>query len=202
MPLVSRSRVGSVAFERLVRDGTCTPLSTAFALPRDLSESPSLRALAVRDYVPAHTVLSGLAGLWVATGGTAPAILDVVGPRGLHRVATAASTAAGEPWAPAVAFHSGRAASEPVISIAGLTMANIGRCCIDALRWGRHADAIPAVTRAVRQGAVTVRELQAAFASDSPRGSGHARLRSVWEALAPALEQCSATTAARAASSQ
>ncbi|PKQ26181.1 MAG: hypothetical protein CVT64_06890 [Actinobacteria bacterium HGW-Actinobacteria-4] len=205
MPLVSRSRVGAVAFDRLIRDGTCTALSPAFALPRDIPETPGLRALAVRDSVPAHTVLSGLGGLWVALGGPPPPVLDVVGARGLHRVVTTDTPATGVPATPQVAFHSGLAHTEASVTLMGLTVANIGRCCIDALRWGRHALAIPAVAGAVRGGDVTMEALHSAFAADHPRGPGHARLRSVWNGLAPALAGLSAahesgvTTAGRAA---
>jgi hypothetical protein len=186
MPLVSRERVGTVAFDRLIRDGTCTPLSPAFALPRDIPETPGLRAIAVGGFIPQHTLLSSLGGLWVLLGGMPPAVFDVVGPRGLHRVAGPVQPAT-PLSAPRIAFHSGRAPTERFTTVSGVKVANVSRCCVDALRWGDHRVAIPAVARAVRLSGVGLDALHIAFAADHPRGSGYARLNSVWSALAPAL---------------
>lgn len=182
MLLVTSSHMGEVTFERLLRDRIVSPMTRGVALPRDVASRPGIRAHVLGTAVPQHTVVSALGGLWVHAGGIAPTALDVVGARGLHRTVASTSTAG-----LAITFHSGLAATEPAHAWAGLRVASLARCGIDALRWADLALAFPAITAAVRQRHVSVADLDHAYSADDPRGQGYRRLESAWKALRPAL---------------
>lgn len=182
MVLVTRDTVGAVALRRMVAAGVLTPLTADAAIPTDVPYDPVWRALALREHVPAHTVLSGLAGLWVHCGGPCPAQVVVVGRRGLHRTVSPARAGS-----PATVFHSGPAHREPSLFVAGLSTATTERCATDALRWDDHRAALPAVVEAVRTGRVCASRLADLVACESPSGARHRRLESAWQALVPLL---------------
>ena len=174
--------VGPVALARMLRDGVVAHLAPGYGMPLDLPVSPESRARALSPVVPAHTVVSGLAGLWVRHGGPVPPVVDLVGARGLHRAKPGADA---KGWT--LVFHSGRAASEPRDVFATLAVANSERCAADALRWRSLGAAMDAVYRAVRSGQVDCAATQALVNGDDARGLGAARVRSAWEALMAAL---------------
>ncbi|ARU53054.1 hypothetical protein CBR64_18045 [Cellulosimicrobium cellulans] len=84
---------GHAAFQDLVRSGSLRRLWADVAAPARVPDTPTLRALAVRDLVPQGTVLGGSAAAWVLCGSPAPRVLDVVYPPGRHRPAPLAGRA-------------------------------------------------------------------------------------------------------------
>lgn len=84
---------GHAAFQDLVRSGALRRLWGDVAAPALVPDTPTLRALAVRDLVPQGTVLAGSAAAWVLCGSPAPRVLDVVYPPGRHRPAPLAGRA-------------------------------------------------------------------------------------------------------------
>jgi hypothetical protein len=151
-------------------------------MPRDIPESPLARAICLLPVVPAHTVVSGLAGLWVRCGGAAPSVVDLVGARGLHRAKPGANARG---WT--LVFHSGGAATGPRAQVGGIVVASAERCAADALRWRDLATAIEVVFLAVRAGSVEAAAVEALVFQDDPRGHGAARARHAWAALVAAL---------------
>lgn len=184
MLLVDAHAVGPVAYARLVRDGVVVPATRRFALPADVVATPGIRAWCVAPSVPGHTVLSGLAGLWVWHGGQWPGEVTVVGKRGLHR--TAPDDDPG-PSGERVTFHSGLAWRDPATTIGPIAVANPARCCSDALRWDPHRAAIPSVCAVITNGAVPLTAVRHEVSRDNPCGAGYARLREVWRTLHPVL---------------
>ena len=160
------------------RDGVLLPLAPGVGHARDIPVTATARALAVGLFVPHHTVVSGLAGLWIHGGCGNLGTLDLVGKRGLHR---AAPGYAPRGWI--LRFHSGNAAREPASSWADVRVASPERCAADALRWHDLGGAIPAVLEAVRRGVVVPDDLNTLVKAEDPRGSGAARVRSAWGAL-------------------
>jgi hypothetical protein len=179
---VSAQDVGAVALARMLRDGVLAPVAPRHGMPRDIPESSLARALCLAPVVPAHTVVSGLAGLWVRCGGTAPSVVDLVGVRGLHRAKPGAD---GHGWT--LVFHSGGAATGPRTAIGGIIVASAERCAADALRWRDLATAIEVVYGAVRAGSIEPTAIATLVARDDPRGHGAARARYAWGALAVTL---------------
>lgn len=84
---------GRAAFQDLVRSGALRRLWGEVGAPARVPDTPTLRALAVRDLVPQGTVLAGSAAAWVLCGSPAPRTLDVVYPPGRHRPAPLAGRA-------------------------------------------------------------------------------------------------------------
>jgi hypothetical protein len=84
---------GRAAFQDLVRSGALRALWGDVAAPARVPDTPTLRAVAVRDLVPQGTVLAGSAAAWVLCGSPAPRVLDVVYPPGRHRPAPLAGRA-------------------------------------------------------------------------------------------------------------
>ncbi len=184
MFLVDSTALGRAGFSRMVRDGVVRPATRRFGLPLDIEVTAGVRACCVAPSVPAHTVLSGAAGLWVWHGGKWPGELTVVGERGLHRgVADHESS----PLRDRVTFHSGLAWRDGGVRVGPVAVANTARCCVDALRWDGHRNAIPVVVEAVMTGNVSLTDLQVEVGRDDPRGSGYSRLREVWRVLYPVL---------------
>ncbi|HEX7590141.1 MAG TPA: hypothetical protein VF362_04090 [Demequinaceae bacterium] len=179
---VSAQEVGPVALARMLRDGVLAPLAPRHGMPRDVPESSLARALCLSPVVPAHTVVSGLAGLWVRHGGAAPSVADLVGARGLHRAKPGAEARG---WT--LVFHSGGAATGPRTEFGGIVVASAERCAADALRWRDLATAIEVVFLAVRAGSVEPAAIEALVVRDDPRGHGAARARYAWGALAATL---------------
>jgi hypothetical protein len=195
MLLISTDAVGPIALSRMARDRMITPATRAVALPMDVEPSPAIRARCVEPMVPRHTALSGLAGWWVWHGGVWPGEVCVVGARGLHRTAGSMTVASNDesrvgvaPDREAVTFHSGVAWRDPPLNIGSMRIATPARCCIDALRWDDHRLAIPAVSRAVAIGLISLEELEAELGRDNSQGPGFARLSNLWRALYPVLE--------------
>lgn len=179
---MSAADVGSVALARMFRDGVLAPLAPRHGMPRDIPVSPEARADSLAPVVPPHTVVSGLAGLWVRYGGPAPRVVDLVGARGLHRAKPGADSRG---WA--LSFHSGRAATGPRDPIGGVVVANAERCAIDGLRWRDLATALEVVYLAVRAGILDPAVMDGLSSGDDARGLGAGRARSAWAALATAL---------------
>ncbi len=180
---VSAHDVGNVALTRMLRDGVLAPLAPRHGMPRDIPESSHARAICLLPVVPAHTVVSGLAGLWVRYGGAAPSVVDLVGARGLHRAKPGADARG---WT--LVFHSGGAAAGPRTEIAGIVVASEERCAADALRWRELATALRVVFLAVRAGNIEPSAIEAVVTEDDPRGHGAARARYAWGALVAALD--------------
>jgi len=185
MILIDADAVGSVTYDRLVRDGVVVPATRRFAFPADVNPSPGIRAWCVAPSVPTHTVLSGLAGLWVWHGGSWPGEVTVVGKRGLHRAAVNHHPG---PARDRVTFHSGLAWRDPATTLGPIAIASPARCCSDALRWDAHRVAIPVVARTVATGAVPLASIIAEVRRDNLRGAGYARLAQLWRVLYPVLE--------------
>lgn len=179
---VSARDVGSVALARMLRDGVLLPLAPRHGMPPDLPESPRQRAACLAPVVPAHTVVSGLAGLWIRCGGAAPSVVDLVGARGLHRAKPGADARG---WT--LVFHSGGAASGQREEIGGIVVASAERCAADALRWRDLGTAIEAVVVAVQAERADPAGIGTLVAGDDPRGQGAARARSAWGAVSTAL---------------
>lgn len=179
---VSSDDVGRAAFARMLRDGALSYLAPRHGMPRDLPPTPADRAATLAPVVPPHTVVSGLAGLWVRDGSEAPATVDLVGRRGLHRAKPGADARG---WR--LAFHSGPAGYGGDDVVGGVRLAAPERCAADALRWGSGGVALATVYRAVRDGCVDAAAIDALVAADDPRGLGAARVRSAWEAVRSAL---------------
>ncbi len=175
---VSVEDAGPIALARMLRDGIVGYLAPGYGMPFDLPLSPETRALTLSPVVPAHTVVSGLAGLWVRHGGLAPVIVDLVGARGLHRAKPGADARG---WT--LVFHSGRAATGPCDRFSTVVVARSERCAADALRWRDLGPAMEAVYRAIRSGQIDCAATEAIIRGDDPRGSGAARVRSAWRAL-------------------
>jgi hypothetical protein len=175
---LSAEDVGPIALSRMLRDGVVAHLAPGYGMPLDLPVSPETRARTLSPVVPAHTVVSGLAGLWVRHGGPAPLIVDLVGVRGLHRAKPGADA---KGWT--LVFHSGRAALGRRDVYATVAVASSERCAADALRWRSLGAALDAVYRALRSGQVDCAATQAIVDGDDARGLGAARVRSAWEAL-------------------
>lgn len=171
-----------MAYARMVSDHVISPLLPGTALPADIPESPGMRALALRCFIPRHTTVSGLAGLWLREGGHFPDAVDVVGARGLHR------TVNPDPLgAVPVRFHSGNASRESSTRIGGIAVAAPERCVVDALRWAPAALSVRAASEAVRDCGVSVEGLTEYFAREDPRGAGYGRLAALWGSLLPHL---------------
>lgn len=175
--------VGPIALARMFRDGVVAHLAPGYGMPRDLPVSAETRARTLSPVVPAHTVVSGLAGLWVRHGGPAPSVVDLVGARGLHRAKPGADA---KGWT--LAFHSGRAASGPCDVYARVAVASSERCAADALRWDDLAVTMPAVLHAVRAGRLDPAVMSELVGSDDPRGFGARRAHSAWAAAATTLK--------------
>jgi len=176
MLIVDVADVGNVAMARMLREGIVTQLGPRSALPYDVETTPAIRARSIAPLVPRHTVLSGLAGLWVWREGGFPPKVTVVGERGLHRTASAH-----------VGFHSGLTWRVPSTNVSGVRVAPLTRCCMDALRWEDHRAGIPAIAGVIVAGATTVAELDREAAREDTRGGGYRRLSSVWGALRATL---------------
>ncbi|MEX0913895.1 MAG: hypothetical protein WDZ57_02980 [Demequina sp.] len=178
MLLVTRDAVGTRVFARMVRTGMVNELTPSVALAADVPSTPWWRALAVRPLVPAHTVLSGLGGLWVHLDGKHPDQLIVVGHRGLHRTVTR------PPHGDMSArFHSGRAVEEEAVCVAGVRVALPERCAADALRWDDHTQAVPTLAVLLRDGHLGVDTVDRMVDADSAAGAGYSRMASAWQAL-------------------
>ncbi len=76
---------GGAAWQILIRDGLLAELWHGVAASPTVPVTAELRARAVRDLIPTHTTLGGLSAVWILTGGSAPATLDVIYPPGTHR---------------------------------------------------------------------------------------------------------------------
>lgn len=182
--LVSARDVGAPAVARMVRDGVVVAAGPGLGAATDVPAAPETRAAALDALVPRHTVLSGLAGLWVWGGGILPASVVVVGARGLHR--SPPGHASGGLWPD---FHSGGAAHGPWTTLAGVRVAPPERCAADALRWEDLRRALPWVWWAVASGIADAPAIAAIVRADSPKGRGADRARSAWSALARTLER-------------
>jgi len=179
MLLVTRDTVGSHAFARMVRSGILVELTDSAALAWDVAPTPHWRALAVQHLVPAHTVLSGLGGVWVHHGGRCPDPLIVVGKRGLHRTGVRPPRGTGT----TLRFHSGKAATEEAISMASIRVATRARCAVDALRWDDHQQALPLLAALLRERHLDIAHIDQLVCSDSAVGAGYSRMASAWQAL-------------------
>ncbi|MDN4482073.1 hypothetical protein [Demequina lignilytica] len=172
MLIVTPALVGRPAHARMLRDGTVRPFAPGAALPADVADSPGLRAHHASSRVPAHTVLTGTAALWVhGIVPTAPPEWHVAGPRGLHRIVD-----------PLLVFHSG-ATARLGEQHQGCRVAPPARACLDALRWEDLGDAIVVTMRALDVDAVSLAGLRASLGLDGPQGSGFARVRSALAAI-------------------
>jgi len=168
MLLVERDRVGVAAFARLAREGVIHEVLGSRALPADISSSRALRVHMLATLVPPHAWLTGLAALWLEGWASVPAVIDVAGPRGMHRTEAL-------PGSPPLRFHSGR--------MAGLSRdrpwprtATPARACLDALAHSPAALAVPATASALRAGGTNVAELSAALAKVDLRTAYRARV--------------------------
>ena len=176
MLLVTPGAVGRPAYARMLRDGTLAPFAPGSARPADVPDSPALRAHHAAGRVPAHTVLTGIAALWVhGLVAVAPPTWHVAGARGLHRIVD-----------PQLVFHSG-VTSRLGVTREGCRVAPATRACLDALRWEDLEAAIPVTIAAIRSGDAPLPELRAALSEDSPRGAGIARVRAALATIMVAL---------------
>jgi hypothetical protein len=182
MDLVSSADVGPVSLDRMAREGIVVPLGPGFGAPVDLPVIRADRARPLSGVVPGHTVVSGLAGLWIHSGGCRPRDLDLVGARGLHRLPPGS-----HPPGWILRFHSGAAALEPAEAFHGVRVAGPARCAVDSLRWDELGRAIPMVVACLRSGAVKRDEVAALVAGESRRGAGASRARNAWSAIEQAL---------------
>ncbi|WP_062311651.1 hypothetical protein [Demequina rhizosphaerae] len=185
MILLRAEDVGRPAFARLSRQRIVAPHGPGAARPRDVPDSPGLRALAAAPRVPSHVVLTGIAALWVhGWVDDAPVEWHAVGLRGLYR-----------PPGTEVALHSGATARLGVRVEGGLALAPPARACLDALRWEPPAEALAAVCGAVAAGRIGPGGLADALAHDSATGGGYARLASLVAAVVEVAAPAPATAA-------
>lgn len=158
MLIVSRSDVGASAFDRLVRERLLHEAIGEHALPRDVRATVSLRWRMIEPWVPAHTWVTGLAALWLHGFAPAPAAVDVVGSRGLHRVPASTSTLR-------LVFHSGSPAG---LLTGRVRSADVTRASMDALAHSPAHLALPAV-----YGAIAAQRTSRARLEQSARTWGH-----------------------------
>jgi len=177
--LVRESDCGAVAYARLVRDKVVLPLLPDVALPRDIPDSPGMRALALAPYLPNHGVLSGLAGLWVHGCGVAPGSLLLVGERGTHRRSTVGVHARHH-----LNWHAGAAFVEARASFALPDIARAARCAADALRWEEADEAVHRVAEAIEAGMVAAVDVRRVVEGDSDRGRGYLDMVAAWRRVA------------------
>ncbi|SEI87065.1 hypothetical protein [Demequina mangrovi] len=175
MILVHPDTTGPLAYVRLVRDGTVAAVTREAARPTDVPDSPGLRALGAAPRVPAHTVLTGTAALWVHGWRDAPpSTWHAVGARGLYR-----------PPGCLVELHSGATARSGA-RIGPVRIAPPPRACLDALRWEDPGHALASVLSGLVTGRIAPAELAHAFGEESPAGTGYSRLRSLLAAVTDA----------------
>ncbi len=164
--------VGPLSHARLVRDGALVAVERGTARAPDIPDSRGVRALAAVARVPAHTVLTGLAALWVhGWVPSPPATWHAVGARGLYR-----------PAGCLVELHSGRTAALAA-RIGRLSVAEPARSCLDALRWEPADPALRVVGASLATGRLSAPALAAELAREARTGSGYARLVSLVDAL-------------------
>lgn len=161
---VRASEVGDLAYARLIREGLLCDALGPLALPLDIEPTPALRRLALAPFVPPHTWATGLAALWVWGYCPAPATVDLVGARGLHRIVARTPT-------PRVVFHSGPANGLPLGTEPRLAAPE--RACVDALRYGPVGPAIAAVVAARRGGVVRADDLSRCARGMDPHAPRH-----------------------------
>ncbi|MGC4174082.1 hypothetical protein [Demequina sp.] len=174
MLLVERTVVGAIAFDRLARDGVIHEVLGAWALPADIPSTRALRAHLVRDLVPRHAWLTGLAALWLEGYARAPRMLDVVAARGAHRAIPV-------PGSPPVRLHAGSLLGVP--DAGSPRVVGLARACVDALWHSPTASALPAVASALRGGETSAREVRGLATTCDVRTRGRARVLSLVEAL-------------------
>jgi len=176
MLLVTRDRVGPIAFSRLVADGLVHNVIANRAMPADVEDSRAVREYLLAPFVPSHAWLTGLAVLWIDGLCAAPPHLDLATPRGTHRTLPAEG-------GPGVVFHMGSLfglASDP----SGLRTATPARACIDALVHSPATKAIPATASALRTGLTSTEALREALVSVGTNTGRRPRVTSILDALA------------------
>lgn len=176
MLVVDRSRVGDVAFSRLVREGLVHDAVGAWALPHDIRSTRALRAHLIAPLVPGHTWLTGLALLWLEGLCGPPDVVDLAAARGAHRTEPS-------PGSPVLAFHTARvwgidprATAPPRVTVT--------RACLDALAHSAPWVALPATASALRRRATTIPKLTAALKRLDSRTTNWSRVKGLVEALA------------------
>ena len=176
MLTVSRSDVGSIAFERMARDGLVHEVLGAHALPADVRASRALRAHLLRPWVPDNVWVTGLAALWLYGFAPTPPRIDLAGPRSMHHLVAA-------PGSPPLAFHGGSLDGLPLHD-APPKAATVTRACLDALGHNSPAQALPATASALRRRATSIRDLRRMLERLDARTRGRKRVMGLVELLA------------------
>ena len=131
------SELGPIVFQALILEGVVRRVRGDVAIPVDVRETPTIRALAAQHLVPRRAVVGRAAAVWVHTGGPPPARIDVL-------VAPAARRP--DP-------HSERATHEctlppsDVVVVGPLRVTSVERTAVDVGRWSPPALATPLVRR-------------------------------------------------------
>lgn len=128
---------GGAAYQELVRRGALVPLREDVAAPARVPVTPTLRALAVRDQVPAPYVVAGPSAAWVLCGGRAPSRLEVLYPPGTHRP---------PPLHGRVARQAALLGSETVL-VAGVRVTDARRTALDVATRSEPAEAAALLRR-------------------------------------------------------
>jgi hypothetical protein len=128
---------GSGAYQDLLRCGALVALRDDVAAPARVPVTPTLRALAVRDDVPASCVVAGSSAAWVLCGTTAPPWLEVVYPPGTHRP---------PPLRGRVARQAALLRSETVL-VAGVRVTDARRTALDVASRCAPEDAVVVLRR-------------------------------------------------------
>lgn len=174
MLLVPRNQVGEAAFARLLREGIVAPYGPALGRPRDVPDTPGMRAHAASLVLrPGHAV-TGLGALWIRELCPAP-------PTEWHVLAGLGSRDKGRPGR---VRHASAAAGDV---IGPALVATPARACVDALRWERIDLALTATLACLGQGSVAPMELEAA-AQHAARGPEGRRMRALAAAVIEAAD--------------
>ena len=179
MLFVLRDRIGASAFARAQREGLVHDVVGGIGLPVDVAATRSLRALMVAPFVPGHTWITGLGALWLEGLAPPPDVIDVAGPRGVHRTTPVAGS-------PPVVFHSGWLGGLPDGSAP--RVATVTRACIDALSHSGADRALPAVASALRARETSVDEMLDGVAHIDRHTHYRARVESLVRAFAVLAE--------------
>lgn len=179
MWLVTRTGIGTVALDRLMRDRMVVALHADGALPADIESDSGLRAASLAHAVPSHTSLTGLGALWVRGIGPSPRTVIVAAPPGAHRV--------GSPGLIASTLRTSGGTVDRSTGIAGVRCAAPADAAADALRWERLDRTYPVLAAALRSGEISDAAVDEAIRIRSPKAPGFRRMAEAWEALAGAL---------------
>lgn len=154
MWIVNRADVGSIAYNRLHRDGAIRTVIPGVAVPQDVVDSPALRREALLQFVPPGCQVTALGVLWVLGHTQLPGWFDIRAPKGRHvrnwdSAVPLTFHAIGTATAVGPAGGLGGRANTHRSDGAATPFADVATAIADALRWTPLNVTVPAVMRAL-----------------------------------------------------